>query len=224
MRKSPVDFTSATKSAPLVACGDVAGEHHADLVGEDRLALVVHDPAAVAVAVEGEPEIGAVLEHRVARRIQHGEIFGIGVVGGEGVVEVAIERDDRCAERGEHPGGERAGGAVAARDHGLQGTPQFRPRQEIGQVALGQIGHEDVAPGIVARIEPALEHDVLERGHVFWGERQRPLHAHLDAGPAIVVVARRDHGDAFDLELELGEIGHGREREPDVVHFGAAGE
>ena len=102
--EEPGRFHVGDEERAFVACGDVAGEHHADLVGEDRLALVVHDPAAVAVAVEGEPEIGAVLEHRVARRIQHGEIFGIGVVGGEGVVEAAIERDDRCAEGCEHAG------------------------------------------------------------------------------------------------------------------------
>ena len=48
-------------------------------------------------------------------------------------------------------------------------------------------------------------------------------HAHLDAGPAIVVVAGGDHGDAFDFERELREIGHGRERKPDIVHLGAAG-
>ena len=48
--------------------------------------------------------------------------------------------------------------------------------------------------------------------------------AHLDAGPAIVVVAGGDHGDAFDAELELREIGHGRQRQADVVDLGAAGE
>ncbi len=37
-------------------------------------------------------------------------------------------------------------------------------------------------------------------------------------------MARGDHGDAFDAEIELGEIGHGRKRKPDVVHLGAAGE
>ena len=40
---------------------EVAGEHHADLVGEDLLALVVDDAAAVAVAVEAEADVGLVL-------------------------------------------------------------------------------------------------------------------------------------------------------------------
>ena len=46
--------------------GEVARQHDADLVGEDLVALVVDHAAAVAVAVEAEPDIGAVLPHRVA--------------------------------------------------------------------------------------------------------------------------------------------------------------
>ena len=38
---------------------EIARQHDADLVGEDLLALVVDDAAAVAVAVEAEPDIGA---------------------------------------------------------------------------------------------------------------------------------------------------------------------
>ena len=37
-------------------------------------------------------------------------------------------------------------------------------------------------------------------------------------------MAGGDHGDAFDFERELREIGHGRERQADIVHLGAAGE
>ena len=125
---------------------------------------------------------------------------------------------------GEHARREGAGRAVAAGDHHLHGTQQFRPRQQIGHIALGHVGHEDVAPACVLGGEAGAEHDVLERGHVVGGEGQRPLHAHLDAGPAIVVVAGSDHGDAFDLERELREIGHRRQRQADVVHLGAAGQ
>ena len=41
--------------------GEVAGQHDADLVGEDLLALVVDHAAAVAVAVEAEADVGAAL-------------------------------------------------------------------------------------------------------------------------------------------------------------------
>ena len=50
------------------------------------------------------------------------------------------------------------------------------------------------------------------------------MEAHLDAGPAVVVVAGGHHRHAFDAQLELGEVGHGRQREADVVHLRAARE
>jgi hypothetical protein len=37
-------------------------------------------------------------------------------------------------------------------------------------------------------------------------------------------VARRHHRHAFDIQLELGEISHGREGEADIDDFGAAGQ
>ena len=68
----------------------------------------------------------------------------------------------------------------------------------------------------------AFEHDVLERGHVVRPEGERPAHAHLDARPAIVVMARGHHRHALDLKCELREIGRRRQRQPDIVHLGAA--
>ncbi len=135
----------------LVAGGDVAGEHDAHFVGEDLVAFIVDHAAAVAVAVEGEAEIGGMLKHRIAGGVQHAEVFGVRVVGGEGVVELAIERDDGAAELGKDARREGARRAVAARDDDLQRPEQFRPRQEVGHVALGHVGHEDVAPGRVLR-------------------------------------------------------------------------
>ena len=45
--------------------GDLAGgDQRGDRAGADRLAALVDDEAAVGVAVEGEPEVGAVLDDR----------------------------------------------------------------------------------------------------------------------------------------------------------------
>ena len=41
--------------------GEIARQHDADLVGEDFLAVVVDDAAAVAVAIEAEADVGAML-------------------------------------------------------------------------------------------------------------------------------------------------------------------
>ena len=112
--KRPVDFTSTTKVASGMQRGDVAGEHHADLVGEDLLALVVDDAAAVAVAVEAEADRGAGLQHLVADGVQHLQVFGVRIVAREGVVELGVERHDLDADRLQHARREGAGGAVAA--------------------------------------------------------------------------------------------------------------
>ena len=94
---------------------------------------------------------------------------------------------------------------------------------ERRHVALGHVGHEHVAAA-GRRLDLALEHDLLERRHLVGPEGQRAVEPHLDAGPAVVVVAGRHHGHAFDVELELGEVGHRRQRETDVVHLRAAGQ
>ena len=73
-------FHIGDEQRALVAGGDVAGEHHADLVGEDRLALIVDHAAAVAVAVEGKTEIGACAAStasRVASSMARSSGFGL---------------------------------------------------------------------------------------------------------------------------------------------------
>ena len=76
----------------------IARQHHADLVGEDLLAAIVDDAAAVAVAIEAEADIGAALAHLVGHRMQHFQVFGIGIVVREVVIELGVERDDFAAE------------------------------------------------------------------------------------------------------------------------------
>ena len=60
--------------------------------------LVVNDAAAVTVAVETERDIGAVDQHRVAHRVQHLHVFGVGIVSRECMIEIAIERHDFAAD------------------------------------------------------------------------------------------------------------------------------
>ena len=80
----------------------VARQHHADLVGENLVAVVVDHAAAIAVAVEAEPDVGLVLEHRVADRVQHFHVFRVRIVFRERVIEFAVERDDLAADRFQH--------------------------------------------------------------------------------------------------------------------------
>ena len=63
----------------------------------------------------------------------------------------------------------------------------------------------------------------LQRRHLVRTEGQRPLRAHLDAGPAVLVVRGGDHRDRRRVERELREIGHRRQRQPDILDARAGG-
>ena len=193
---------------------------HADFVGEDLLALVVDHAATVAVAVKAERDVGAVDQHRVTHGVQHLHVFGVGIVARKRVIELAIERHHLAADRFEDSGRESAGGAVAAGGDDLQLALDFRPFGQIGDIAFGEILHELVRAA-AAEIELRLQHDLLQPLHLVRPEGQGPVGAHLHPGPAIVVVRGGDHGDAGHVQIELGEIGHRRHRQPDVVHLAA---
>ena len=224
--KRPVDFTSATNTAFGMPRREIARQHHADLVGEDLVALVVDHAAAVAVAVEAEARRRPCARRTASRDgVQHLHVFGVGIVAREGVVELrsrAAPPRSRSASR--------TCGAKAPAVPLPQAATTFRRRFSLGRsvsafdVALGHVGHEDDSgrrPPVSQLPTSTISLSaVISSGPKVSGR----CDAHLDAGPAVVVVAGRHHGDAFDLKLELGEVGHRRQREADVVHLAAAGQ
>ena len=102
--------------------------------------------------------------------------------------------------------------------HHLEPARELRPGGKVGDVAGRKILDETIGAA-AGQIELRAEHDVLEAGHLVRSEGERALGAHLHAGPAIVVVGGGHHGDAGHVEVELGEIGHRRHRQADVVHL-----
>ena len=184
--------------------------------------LVVDDAAAVAVAVEAERDIGAGLGRRRRHRVQHLHVFRIRIVMGENEVEIAVERNDFGAERAQELRRESAGGAVAAGGDDLEPARKLRASGQIGDVAGGKIGHEFIAAACLIAIF-ARDDDVAQPRHLLRPERDRPRSAHLDPGPAVVVVRGGHHRHRRRIERELGEIGHRRDREADVAHSRPAG-
>ena len=91
---------------------------------------------------------------------------------------------------------------------------------EVGDVAGGEILDKRIRAA-ATHVEAGFEHDFLEPGHLIRAEGERAIGPHLHAGPAVVVVRRRHHGHAGHVEVELGEIGHGRDRKADVVDLAA---
>ena len=77
------------------------------------------------------------------------------------------------------------------------------------QVKLAEIWHM-VIGAAGANLPLAAKHNLFQPRHLLRPECERALRAHLHAGPAIFIVARRDHCDRRTIQRELREVGHGR--------------
>ena len=88
-------ITVAPGSLRELARGDEGGQH----AGADRLAPLVDHEAAVGVAVEGQPEVRAVREHRGLQVAEVLRLDRVGLVVREGAVELEVERHHVEVER-----------------------------------------------------------------------------------------------------------------------------
>ena len=104
--------------------------------------------------------------------------------------------------------------------HHLEPARELRPVDEVGDVAGRKIFHERVRTA-AALIEAGVEHDILEPRHLVGAKGERPINAHLHAGPAVLVVRGGHNRHARHVELELRKVRHRRERQPDIMHLAA---
>lgn len=176
------------------ACGDQGRDRGRG----DRFAPFVDDEAAVGVSVEGEAEVGALfadalLEIHEVRRVQ-----GVGLVVGEGAVQLEVHGDEGQGQTLEDRGNGVAAHAVARVDHDLQGADggQVDEGAKVRRVILQRVG-----PGDRSRVR---------RG--FGGARVRPAFRQLaDLRQARVLA---DGGGARAAQLDavvLGRVVRGRE-------------
>ena len=219
-REQPGRLDVDDEGCALVQRRQIARQHDPDLVGENLLALVVDDATAVTVAVEAEREVGLGLLHRRRHCVQHPHILGVRIVAREGEIEFAVKGNDLDAKRAQELWRERPGGPIAAGGDNFEGSAEFRPGGQIGDVAGREVGDELISTPRLRTIV-AGDDDVAQTRHLLRPEGHRLGGAHLNPGPAIVVVGGGDHRDRGRIESELCEIGHRREREPDVAHIGA---
>ena len=110
----PVDFTSATNSASLCCAEMSRASMTPTLSAKISSPSLSTTPQRSPSPSKPSADVGLVREHRVAHGVQHLHVFGVGIVVREGVIELAVERDDLAADRFQHLRRERAGGAVAA--------------------------------------------------------------------------------------------------------------
>ncbi len=182
---------------------DVAREQHDLAVGVDDVAAAGDHAEPVAVAVEGQAELGAGGVHH---GLQHLEVLGlarVGVVVREVAVDRAVQVDDLAAQRLQDARGAGAGDAVAAVDHDLH-----RPREPaVADDAGAVLGRDVHARGAALRLDIVLGLDaraqLLDVVAVDGAAGQHHLEAvvvlrvvaagDLDAARAAVPAARGGH-------------------------------
>ena len=217
--------------------GDLAaGDERGDRAGAHRFSALVDDEAAVGVAVEGQPEVGAVLADGGLEVDEVLRVEGVGLVVGEVAVELEVHRDD-----GEREAGQARGGLEDGRDgvaaHAVAGVDDDGERADVAEVdqtaqeggvvgedvALVEAARGDVGVGDLAGQDALGEGaDVGEAGVL--ADRAGAGVAHLDAVVGGGVVARGEHR-AGQVEGAAGvvEAVGAREADEGDVDTAAAG-
>ncbi len=190
----------------------------------DDAALVIHHDETVTITVEGDSQVGAMLQHRLLQ--------GLGMGGTDALVDIetvglVADDDDVGAQLVEDVGRDVIGGAIGAIHHHGQAAQVQAGRHR----ALAEL---DVAPGSVLHAFGLAQ--LLRRHRV-----QGPVHLGLDglfqlvwqlaatAGeeldPVVVigVVRGADHdpGRGTEGAGEIGDAGRGHGTEQRDVHAGS---
>ena len=151
----------------------------------DGLAVGVDDEAAVGVTVEGEPDVGAVLADGCLQVDEVGRVEGVGLVVGEGAVELEVERDDLERQLGQ-PGARAEHGRDGVAAHAVAGVDDDLERARAGEV------DEAAQEGGVVTEQVARRHRAGTTGRA--GEAratvEHPLREVADLGEAGVLADR----------------------------------
>ena len=128
--------------------------------GDTASSPLVDQEAAIGVAVEGEADVGLLLEHPLLQVDQVGRLDRVGLVVGEGAVELEVHRhdlDQLVAEPLEDGRRGQAGHAVAGVDDDLQpATGHRREGQQVCGVRLEDVLLADAADLLRARWPPRM--------------------------------------------------------------------
>ena len=139
----PAAFHIKDDRRARIASEDILGQQHQLPVGPDDPAARVHHAEAVAVAVKGKADIGALGLDFVNQGPQIFRLTRVRVMIGKAPVNIAIQLYHLMPQHAEQLRGDHARGPVAAIDHNLhlQGVAE-RGRNIVGdtaQVAGGNI-------------------------------------------------------------------------------------
>ena len=197
-----------------VALQHVGGEQHQQTVRIDVLARPGDHAQAVAVAIEGDAEVGVEAIHHLHQRIQVVRLAGVRVVVGEGAVDVAEQRGDVRADRFQHARPQHAGGAVAGIHHHLEPLADLHVAGDALHVVLADVALRHGARHL------GLHQPVLgdARVQVQDGVARQGLATDHDLEAVVVgrVVAAGDGHAAAGAQVEAAEVHHRRGHQADV--------
>ena len=117
----------------LGALDRTQGDDRGDRGGGDGLTLLIDDEAAVGIAIEGEAEIGSVLDDGLLQVDDVGGVERVGFVIREGAVELEVERHDverQCRE----PGSRAENGGDRESAHPIPRVDDHLERADAGQI------------------------------------------------------------------------------------------
>jgi hypothetical protein len=195
---------------------DQRGDHR----GRDDLAALVHHEAPVGVAVEGQADVGVVLDHRPLQVPQVLRLDGIRLVVGERTVQLEVERDQRDRQPLED-----LRHRVAS--HPVAGVNRHRQRPDPGDVdqlpQVVRIPGQQVKPGDSTGAWGWNEGPFRQILNFFQArldaDRLGARPAQFDAVVPGRVMAGRDHRTR-DAEIAAGVVEHVRGAQAPGQHVG----
>ena len=197
-----------------IALQHVGREQHQQAVGEDHLAFPGHHAQPVAVAVEGQADVGVEALDRLDQVLEVVRLAGVGVVVGEGAIHFAVQRDDVRADRLQQLRRDVAGHAVAGVHHHLQRPLQLHVVGDALDVVGRHVALLQVA-GHIGDVQAVVSDAFVEVGDRIAGQR---LAADHDLEPVVVrrVVAAGHRHAAAGTQVVGGEVRDRRGRQADV--------
>ncbi|KAG0935060.1 hypothetical protein G6F31_015990 [Rhizopus arrhizus] len=203
-----------------VAFQHVAGKEHQLAVRPDDLAGFRDHAQAVAVPVEGQAQFAVGFRDALDQVLQVLGLGGVGVVIGEGAVDLAEQFRDLAAQRPEQLGRDRAGDAVAAVDRDLHGARQFDAGRHARDVGRDQIQLAAHSCALGRRLGGAVHRSA--QGLDVIAVQGAPTYHHLETVVLGRIVAARDGHARAALHDVGGEIDQGGGNHPDIQRIHAA--
>ena len=204
------------------AAHEIATEQDEQLIAEHRLPALIYRANAVAVAIEGDAELGLVLLHGCLEVVEVLEHRGIGMVMRKRPVGLREQRHDVGAQLPQRLDGDETGDAIATIDDDLEAPGErcipLHNRlavrgEQVGVRLHGAAGFRRHLAGVdhlMQALDVVAEHGVM-REH------------HLEAVELGRVVRARDLDAAVDVERLGREVERGRGQLADVDRDSARG-